>query len=169
MKRFFLPIGDQRGVTLIEMLAVLVIMGLAFGAILSFLDFNYSAYSTTTERSDNQRTAATIIEKLTQDVRRSVADVEAGVQAVTVAPGLITITKQLDPLQTATYELNGQTLTYTTDQNVRLELTDRAQTVTVTQDPANPRAYAIRVIVGDIRPEASVTLETTVTRYDWGR
>ncbi|HEU4965134.1 MAG TPA: hypothetical protein VFV52_15000 [Bacilli bacterium] len=159
MKRLARRWSEERGVTLLELLAVCVLMGLVFGSIVSFLSFNYDTYRTTNDRSLNGEEAATIIRHLSEDVRHAV-QVDTS--------GAVTLVKRLEPLEQVVYAANGTALDYLNEQGTRIRLSEQA-TVEVEQDSSDPLRYTLRVTVGaDDTPE-QVVLTTAVSRYDWGR
>lgn len=158
-------LSDQRGVTLMELIAVIALMSLVFGGVVSLLVSLYGSYGQTVSVSSNGREAAMVIEQLTQDIRKSVSTPDQ--KAVRTDPDtggiLITTEKQIDRIETVEYRNEAGKILYVSGTN-QIELSRSGEVVV--EELEEDKHYQITVSVGS--GEGQVELSTEVARYDWG-
>jgi prepilin-type N-terminal cleavage/methylation domain-containing protein len=163
---------DERGVTMLEMMVVLALMGLVFGGVIAFSTSTISSFQNTTQGSMNQQEATLIMNQLTQDLRRSDSS-DLWQEAADHKYHLHTA-RSNDSSQAqieVTYEQVGREILYTTingGKSVTVPLTQNG-TYSVEPDVNNSNTFTIKVLVGDDDDPNQAVLTTTVSRYNWGR
>lgn len=163
---------EERGVTLLELLVVLVLVGSVFGAVTAFATSTMASYHDTATRSRYLQEATEILSQLAQDIRRSDAGTwvlqgdltHSGNHAVTFAT-----TQPNDPTQQAisvTYQQDGTKIIYRhNDRGITLTLADQGSFSLLERADS----LELHVIVGALQDPLHAELTTSVTRYDWGQ
>jgi len=165
MTSFWPKSRDERGVTLLELLAVVTLISLVIGAVVAFSSHVYRTSFATTQESEQQREANDLLRQVSVDLRQATA-----VTALPSGRGY--------RISTGT----GQTVEYETlpkvDGTTRVERRSTSPALTVTMaDPGTltihlpngplvPASYPVTVVAGSTSP---VQLTTTVAPYDWRR
>ncbi|PWK06253.1 PilW family protein [Tumebacillus permanentifrigoris] len=160
------PHANERGVTMIELLVVLALMGLVFGAVAAFSTSTMTNFYRTSQGSLNQQEATLIVSQLTQDLRRldpTVQWVESADHKFHLRTARANDVNQ-EWIEVA-YEQDGSRVLYSTGDNVTVTLTEHGQVdVKQTGD-----TFDVTVTVGADDDPNQAKLTTTVARYNWGR
>lgn len=156
---------DQLGVTLIEMLAVISILGFVIAAIVVLNQAVYNTYNITATQSQNQREATAILSQLTEQIHAAPKDADH--QAVTLDDmnHSIRITTSLSPFTQVTYQSSEGKIIYTSANGAQMTLTEHGS-VSISQI-GDGDTYTITVTIGKA-DKNQATQTTTITRYDWG-
>jgi type II secretory pathway pseudopilin PulG len=154
MRRFL----SERGVTLLELLAVIVLLVLVIGALVSLLTSSYDTYSRTSTASEEERAVTLILSKLKGDLQKAV-----GQNPVTVEGSAWLIrTQKLDgtPVTVRYENRTDGSVVYADEQGVEIVLAERGR---IQISPPDQDLYHLTVEIGDTRRTAAVA------RYDWGK
>ena len=157
-RRFFNRCINERGVTLLELLAVIVLLVLVIGALVSLTTSSYDTYSRTANATAEENDLTLILTRLSSDIRQSV-----GETPVTVEPSAILVHTQAQDGREidVRYEnrLDGS-VRYITENGAEILLAERGH---IDVSPSAEGLYQLTVRVGD-------TQRTSATaRYDWGK
>ncbi|KEO82694.1 hypothetical protein EL26_14100 [Tumebacillus flagellatus] len=160
---------DERGVTLMELLMVIALMGVVFGGVVAFSISTMSSFRDTTQGSLNQEQASQIMNQLAQDLRRSASTDRW--QAAADHKFHLHTARSNDETQEGidvAYEQAGTEILYTTSRNgteTTLSLTKHG-TFQVEQEGDS---FTIAVTVGDVNDANRAEMTTKVSRFNWGR
>ncbi|MGZ4121582.1 MAG: prepilin-type N-terminal cleavage/methylation domain-containing protein [Tumebacillaceae bacterium] len=152
---------NERGVTLIELLAASAILALVITGICFWINATWDNVVATQNASSNQQQATTIISQLVQEIHTSQADTN-GI-AVAMVGNTLTISTDAGVVS---YEQQGARIVYTTVAGHPLVLTENG---TFQVQFSDQKTFTVTVKVGANTDPNQVTQSTTVTRYDWGQ
>jgi len=149
---------SERGVTLLELLTVLVLLVLVVGALTALLGSSYDTYGRISAGAEEDRTATLILNKLKSDLQKT-----TGENPVTVEMSAILVQTENEDGKPVTvrYEnrRDGQVVIFS-DKGTEIVLAERGR---IEVELTDPTLYRLTVEVGIARHTA------TVARYDWGK
>ena len=161
---------DERGVTLLELILAVANHVMVTSAAVGFIFSMYDSYSSTSNRSLNQQQATTLLNRLAQDIREA-QSVDESIQVdERNGSDQVTIRKRPDPTA------DPVTVSYAKQEDgsiVYLRNADEPQEKIVLSDSGKlsvavrDGAYQLSITVGE--GADSITLHTSVARYDWGK
>jgi lipopolysaccharide export LptBFGC system permease protein LptF len=161
MGRFVKWQEEERGVTLVELLAACMILALVITGICFWINQTWASTKATQTASANEQQATTIMSQLVQEIHKSQGD--ANGTYVAISANAVTITT---PSGFVSYSKQGSEIIYTNATNQQIVLTDYGNLQVQTADQ---KTFAITVTVGATDDPNHVTQTTKVTRYDWGK